>query len=124
MDPHVSRQMCRRRAPQRWSTLLTASRSRLAHNGIRARLAECRWSGFVGYAERQYRDDWDALFEPKSLMLACVGVDERPCPRAFCVDLRFDSAVERQSRLHQVRRLPRLRRVVARDADWTDAYVA
>ena len=100
MDPHVSRQMCRRRASQRWSALLTANGSRLAHNGIRARLGECLWSDFVGYAERHYRDDWDALFEPKSLMLARVGVDERPCPRAFCVDLRFDWAVERLSRLH------------------------
>ena len=98
MDRYVAHRVCRRRASQRWSALLTATTSRLARNGIRARLGEQLWFDFVKFAERHYRAQWDALFDPESRMLSCAGVGG-PCPRAFCVDLRFDSAVERLSQL-------------------------
>jgi hypothetical protein len=83
--------------------LLTAADSRIAPNGVRARLGESLWDSFVAYAESKYRPGWDAAFDPPNGLLACCGpADEEAsgCPRGFAVDLRRASAVDLLKGLH------------------------
>jgi hypothetical protein len=97
------RALGRVRASKRWSALLTAANSRIAQNGVRARLGERRWKAVVDFAESKYRPGWDAAFDPPDGLLACCGATDEAasgCPRGFTVDLRRASAVDLLKCLH------------------------
>lgn len=98
---HIAKAVCTKRAAQRWSALLTATNSRIAANGIRARLGWALWNEFVRYAERHYRAQWDRLFLPADGELACVGSEDgKRCPHSFRVDLCRESAIDQLGCLH------------------------
>lgn len=98
---HIAKAVCTKRAAQRWSALLTATNSRIAANGIRARLGWALWNDFVHYAERHYRSHWDRVFLPADGELVCVGSDDgKPCPHSFRVDLCRESAIDLLRCLH------------------------
>jgi hypothetical protein len=98
-----ARALGRVRASKRWSALLTATNSRIAQNGVRARLGESLWDAFVAYAESKYSPGWDAAFDPPDGLLACCGPadeDASGCPRGFAVNLRRASAADQLKGLH------------------------
>jgi hypothetical protein len=98
-----ARALGRVRASKRWSALLTATNSRIAQNGVRARLGESLRDSFIAYAKSKYRPGWDAAFDPPNGLLACCApADEETsgCPRGLAVDLRRASAAVQLKDLH------------------------
>ena len=91
------KQVCRRtRASQRWSALLTQTKSRIGFKcGMRKRLGEKHWAAFVRYAEAEYKKDFFRAFTPASGVLCCAGrLEHSACPKRFAIDLRRVSSVE------------------------------
>ena len=94
-SPRV-KSVCFKRASNRWSTLLTKTKSRIAHkHGMRKRLGEAHWAAFVKYAEAEYKTSFVRMFTPVSGELCCEGkLDGGPCPKRVRMDLTRISSVE------------------------------
>ena len=73
-----------RRATQRWCKLLTASKSRLAKNGLKDALGP-HWPAFVRYAKDKYWKQWEKLF---SSTMKCNGPLKKGgcCPFKLCAE--------------------------------------
>ena len=73
-----------RRATQRWCKLLTASKSRLAKNGLKDALG-VHWPAFVKYAKENHWPQWKKLF---SSTMKCNGPLKKGgcCPFQLCVE--------------------------------------
>jgi hypothetical protein len=83
--------LARKRGIQRWSSLVSATSSRLAKaNGMRAFLGERCWRDFVGHAAAHYREAFLQAFTPRDGVLCCKGPlgSAGPCPQRFRVDAR------------------------------------
>ena len=78
------RAIAMRRGGQRWSTLVSAPTSRIARV-MRPVLGDALWHSFVAHANAHYKEAFVGAFAGP--VLACVGRDGAPCPRAFRVDL-------------------------------------
>ena len=86
-----------RRAGQRWSALVSAPTSRVAHAMLRA-LGEAHWAAFVAHATAHYKPAFLAVFQRR--VLRCVGRYGRPCPRGFAVELASPVAADALPLLH------------------------
>jgi hypothetical protein len=94
------RMVCRKRGQQRWSSLVSASTSRIARS-MRAHLGNVRWRAFVAHANKHYKERFVRAFEPSSGVIACAGpIDGGPCPNAFVVRLDDPSASELMQSMH------------------------
>ena len=98
---HRVKSVCRKRASQRWSKLLTQAESRIAHDcGMRKRLGEINWAEFVQYAEAEFKDQFFDAFTPTSGVLCCNGkLDGGACPKRQIVDLKMISSVQCEEEL-------------------------
>ena len=69
-----------KRAPQRWSALLTQTKSRIGFNcGMRERLYEANWAAFIKYAEAEHKAAFLRALTPASGLLCCEGkIDGAP----------------------------------------------
>ena len=88
-SPRV-KSVCFKRASNRWSTLLTKTKSRIGyHYGMHTRLGEANYAAFVKYAEAKYKTAYIRAFTPVSGVLCCNGkLDGGGCPKKSisCVD--------------------------------------
>ena len=87
--------LARKRGIQRWSSLVTATSSRLAKtHGMRQLLGERCWRDFVKHATTHYREAFLRAFTPQDGVLRCRGPLEPTCgsacacPQSFRVDVR------------------------------------
>jgi hypothetical protein len=90
--------MLRKRAQQRWSSLVSQRRSRLGQMmGMRAFLGDDEWLKFVAFATKHWKPQWMAHFTMAHT--SCVGSPAgEPCPSSFGVDT--DSPRSHIARLH------------------------
>ena len=87
----------RRRATQRWCKLLTATKSRLAQNGLKEALGP-HWKDFVQYAACHFRPHWLETF---SLPMECNGpLTGRHCPFNLRVDTQCPEDIDLMHLLH------------------------
>ena len=88
--------ICFKRASNRWSALLTKTKSRIGyHCGMRKRLGPVNWAAFVKYAEDKHKTAFIRAFTPVSGILVCNGkLDEGPCPKELKVDLTCISSIQ------------------------------
>ena len=98
--------LARKRGIQRWSSLLTATCSRLAKaNGMRQFLGEQCWIDFIRYANAHHREAFLQAFNPRDGVLRCSGPLEKnsgqiACPQCFHVDVRqLGSSSPQQSKI-------------------------
>ena len=89
--------LAHRRAGQRWSALVSAPTSRVAH-AMRRALGEVHWAAFVAHATAHYKPAFLAVFQRR--VLRCVGRYGRPCPRGFAVELASPVAADALPLLH------------------------
>ena len=99
-SPRV-KSLCFKRASNRWSGLLTKTKSRIGHKcGMRKRLGEANWAAFVKYAETEYKTAFIRAFTPVSGLLRCNGeLDGVPCPKKLEVDLKSLSSIQCEQEL-------------------------
>ena len=89
VSPRV-KSLCFSRASNRWSSLLTKTKSRIGFKcGMRKRLGESNWAAFVKYAEEEYKTDFFRAFTPVSGTVCCSGkLDGSPCPKELSVNMK------------------------------------
>ena len=94
-SPRV-KSLCFKRASNRWSTLLTKTKSRIGDQcGMRKRLGPANWATFVEYAEAKHKTAFFRAFTPVSGILMCNGeLDGEPCPKKLKVDLTRISSIQ------------------------------
>ena len=75
--------ICFKRASNRWSTLLTKTKSRIGHKyGMRKRLGEANWAAFAKYVEAEYKTAFMRAFTPILRILCCSGkLNGGSCPK-------------------------------------------
>jgi len=96
--PSAIKRMARRRAQKRWSALIGGPNLRIARL-MRASLGERCLAAFTRHADRHYKPQFIAAFEPD--LLPCVGGrDGEPCPHKFVVDLTSTCAYRDLECLH------------------------
>ena len=94
-----NQKQCRKRALQRWSTLVTADTSRISKL-MRAQLGE-HWACFVRYANKRYKPQFVEAFMPASNVLRCSGPSPGvPCPEAYTVDLNSAESLDKLPGMH------------------------
>ena len=95
------RAVCRKRASQRWSSLLTQSKSRIGHDyKMRQRLGEKNWAAFVRYAESEFKEDFFDALVTSTGVLSCAGkLNGQPCPHKFEINLKAKSSIECEEEL-------------------------
>ena len=94
-----NQKQCRKRALQRWSTLVTADTSRISKL-MRAQLGE-HWAYFVRYANKRYKQQFVEAFMPASNVLRCSGPSPGvPCPEAYTVDLNTAESLDKLPGMH------------------------
>ena len=100
-SPRV-KSICFKRASNRWSTLLTKTKSRIGHKyGMRKRLGEANWEAFVKYVEAEYKTTFMRAFTPTSGVLCCNGkLDGSSCPKKL--DLKRISSIECEGQLEKL----------------------
>ena len=102
-SPRV-KSLCFNRASDRWSALLTKTKSRIGHTqGMRKRLGKANWAAFVKYAEVEYKTAFFRAFTPVSGLLCCNGeLDGVPCPKKLEVDLKSLSSIQCKEELEKL----------------------
>ena len=96
--------VCFKRASNRWSTLLTKTKSRIGfEHGMRKRLGKANWASFVKYAEENHKTAFIRAFTPASGILCCNGkLDGAPCPKKLQVKLKDIASIECETELEKL----------------------